>query len=132
MSWLRARKGWSANLALFALALQLITGFGHVHRADGPAFRSGISHVVADRQAAVRPEFSATFSQDADRDIGDAVGGICQICFTLAQTAAASAAATPPLAHPLSFAEAVFVLADCKSTSAFENAFFWSRGPPTS
>jgi len=130
MTWLRARKGWGATLALFALALQLVTSFGHVHGPDGAVFRAAATHLLADGKS-TRHDVAALTSRDADRDAGDGLGSVCQICFTLAQTAAGSAATPPPLALYRSYAQAAFVFLERRPIAASDPASFWSRGPPT-
>ena len=130
MTWLRARKGWCAHIALFALALQFVASFGHVHRNDSVAFRAAAVQIVVDGHLAGQDSAALT-SRDADSDIGDAIGGVCQICVALALASVGTIDAPLSLAHPLNFAEAEFGGLARAQLATPPAASFWSRGPPT-
>ena len=119
MRWVRARLGAGSRLALFALALQIVLSFGHVHlgefrhATDGPA--------VAGSQPVPSDPFQHPGS-DAD--------DYCAICATIHLAATSLLPQLPQL--PVQFAtrpveHANFVV---KGFFSARRAPFQSRAPP--
>ncbi len=121
MRWIRMNRRWSGRLALFALALQLVLSFGHIHADD-----LGLN---APTQAAASHAPSANGDGTPPQDQGDA-HDICAICVTLSLSATSLLPVVAALTVPIAFewewpaniqtAQLVF---DLKS-------FYDARGPP--
>jgi hypothetical protein len=114
-------------LALFALALQLLVSFGHVH-ADEPTRKPlGIATIVH----AGEPHEDAGELQvpagDADTDHHD---DYCDICATLHAVASAQVATPPPLRFPHAFAQVEPPVDEGVVAAEARRASFQSRAPP--
>ncbi|HZP76725.1 MAG TPA: hypothetical protein VFB45_11320 [Pseudolabrys sp.] len=119
MRWIRRNRQWGGRLALFALALQLILSFGHVHAEDlGLAAPAAVSQA----QGASGGNSTPSHSRDAH--------DICAICVTLNLTAASSLPTVAALVLPV--AREWDWPADIAATrAAFDlTASFQARAPP--
>jgi hypothetical protein len=76
MRWIRTHRRAGAWVAQFALALQLVLSFGHVH-AENLALPSAAA------SASVQAPGSGTDGAAPDRDHGGSAGAFCAICATL-------------------------------------------------
>ena len=90
MDWFRSRSKWSSYLALFALALQLVLTFGHVHLDRAAPISADRSTVVTADGSNAGP---GTPSDPSDRH--DRADDHCSIC-TLIHLAGALVLAEPP------------------------------------
>ena len=92
MRWFRSNRRFVARLALFALGLQLVLTFGHIHREDliPAAAASTLVSSAAQPSAAV-----PTAPAPAHKSRG-AVDDVCAIC-ALIQLANISVTSTAPL-----------------------------------
>jgi hypothetical protein len=120
MSWVRARLRFGSHLALFALAVQLVLSFGHVHLDDLVPASSVAATAVPEAQAPVAPD------HDSDGPGHD----YCGICALIQLAGTAAASLPPPLAVPALFTrvrhERYFTLAYAvASPHAFQ-----ARAPP--
>jgi hypothetical protein len=126
MGWFRSRSKWGSCLALFALALQLVLSFGHVHfdDEDAPASeRSALSGVHASA-ATTAPDDHAGKETPALPDHS------CPIC-TLIHLAGALVAAEPPsLPLPLALARLRIEPAVEFDLTSSQRAPFGARAPP--
>jgi len=105
-------------LALFALALQLVLSFGHLHLAD-IAIPQAAAGVLA--QAAT-PDSSAP----PDRGARD----ICAICATLNLTASSFLPSVSALVLPLAIVEAWLTPIEATRISSDPHFLFQARAPP--
>jgi hypothetical protein len=92
MRWVRAKRKYGGGLALFALALQFMLSFAHLHPEDifGPG---GTSSTLS------APERSQPFSTDPHSNHND---DYCAICATMYLLGSSPIPEAPPLL-PLSF-----------------------------
>jgi hypothetical protein len=126
MDWFRSRSKWSSYLALFALALQLVLTFGHVHLDRAAPISGDRSTVVTADGANAAP---GTPSDPTDRH--DRADDHCSIC-TLIHLAGALVLAEPP-SLPL---PDISVRVPSEPPLAFDfpsppRALFAARAPPT-
>ena len=117
MRWFRRHIGLGSRLALFALAVQLVLSFAHVHVADvgrAPAVAAAVSGCGD----------APTPKSDGPVDPGCAICGLIQ----LAATATPSAAPALPLA--LASAHARLAAADEFLLAPSPRLLFQARAPP--
>ncbi|WP_152539787.1 DUF2946 family protein [Afipia sp. P52-10] len=88
MGWFRSRPRLGACLALFALALNLVLSFGHLHWGGAHD-----SHEISVVQQALSP---SSDHSDTDHDHDHDHHGLPHPCFVCAVAMAAPFAATPP------------------------------------
>jgi hypothetical protein len=122
MRWFRANRTFGSRLALFALAVQFVLAFGHIHRDDiyGPARPAAVT-------AAAVPDGSQPLPANHPAKHGD---DYCAICAAVSLLGNSFAAAAPSLPLPsASYAierfdriAAIFI--------APRRAAFQSRAPP--
>src|SRR3974390_510348 len=95
MRWIRMNRQLGARLALFALALQLVLSFGHIHAEDlGIAARANatsIAHNLANGDGSPPPQ-----DQD-DRHV------VCAICAMLSLTSTSLLPIVAPLVLPVAY-----------------------------
>lgn len=120
MRWFRANKRLGGRVALFALALQLVLSFGHIHRED---------IYGSDRLSAAAAMPAADRSQPADHSSkhGD---DYCAICAVMSLLSGAYAAAPPQLAVPLASQVVAHSGRVAIAILAPPRAPFQSRAPP--
>jgi hypothetical protein len=125
MHWFRSRARWGTSLALFALALQLVLSFGHVHLAD--ARSSHLSTV-----AAVQPpaETADPASLPGHHDDGGPADEYCPICALVHLGNTLIAADAPTLALPVAFAEFHFASTPDAALTVSSRTPFSARAPP--
>jgi hypothetical protein len=120
MNWVRTHRRFGGTLALFALALQLVLSFGHIHVRDfagipGPA--------VAQAQV--------TAAHGPAGDAADQANDIyCAVCATVALSGTLVLPSLPALALPANTTNVShwYRLADRRDR--FDHAPFSARGPP--
>ena len=96
MNWCRSRIRSLALLAMFALAVQMVLSFGHMHRDDlglPPQPMSGETQVTSDMTPAP--------SQPAGRDHHPGSDDYCPICASMALIATALPSLPPMLIEPM-------------------------------
>jgi hypothetical protein len=119
MGWVRTNRRWGGFAALFALALQFVLSFGHVHAELLTGSVGGTASVA---QPAVPDDPSGHGNDHADK--------FCDICATLTALSTAQAALPPVLVVPVGFAIApIAPHADHAAATTFRAAFR-SRAPP--
>jgi hypothetical protein len=121
MRWFRANRTFGCRLALFALAVQLVLSFGHIHREDiyGPAPPA--------TTAAGLPTVGGS-SSPADRSSKH--DDYCAICATTALLNSSFIAAAPQLVLPTALHLIEHVDAVARATLAPRRPPFQSRAPP--
>jgi hypothetical protein len=97
MTWFRSRTRSGARLALFALALQMVVAFGHLHRDDLglpplPATAADHAHTAAATTPAPAP------AHDNQQPASD--DDYCPICASMVLIATAMPALPPVLIVP--------------------------------
>ena len=122
MSWIRKQIRWGAQLALMALAVQMVLTFGHVHLER---------YLPAGATAAVEsPEQPASPTSPEHPYRGPLSRDFCAVCSTISLVGAL----VLPVAHALALPEVYarvgdFIVADAKPPSTA-----WpyppARGPP--
>jgi hypothetical protein len=123
MRWFRANRILGSRLALFALAVQFIVAFGHIHRDDiyGPARpAAAIAAAVSDGGQPLPANHPAKHGDD-----------YCAICATVSLLGNSFAAAAPSLplpaaAHAIERFDRVAIIFIAPRRAAFQ-----SRAPPT-
>jgi hypothetical protein len=125
MRWFRSNRKISGQLALFALALQLVLSFGHIHLQDiygyGPAGAAASALAPATEKSPSLP------SDQPSRHSGD----YCAICATMSLLGNSFVAQAPQL--PVPFVSHAVAQAD-RIAALFiapRRAPFQSRAPPT-
>jgi len=95
MRWIRMNRQLGARLALFALALQLVLSFGHIHAEDlgiaVPASATSIAHNHANDDGSPPPQ-----DQDDRHDV-------CVICATLSLTSTSLLPIVASLVLPVAY-----------------------------
>ncbi len=110
-----------SRLALFALAIQLVLTFGHVHGISAGAAESALSSLTHQTQN----------SADPCNNSGGASDSNCPIC-ALIQLASTSTASVPPaLPVPATFVVVRLQAPDQLEWSASPHFSFQARGPPS-
>lgn len=125
MKWIRANIRHGAKLALFALAVQLVLSFGHVHGGTVHAAPLDSAIAVSAGEAAQTPAAPETDHHHRAADP-------CAICAVMAMAGTALFAAPPVLLLP----QAAFLLqriteAEFEHLDAISGAS-QPRGPPAS
>ena len=119
MRWVRARLGAGSRLALFALTLQVVLSFGHVHRGD---FRHAIDGraVTGTQPAPSDPPLQP--ASDAD--------DYCAICATIHLAATSLLPQALQLPVPLAAGPVEHANPVAKGFFSPRRAPFQSRAPP--
>lgn len=121
MQWFRANRTLGGRLALFALALQLVLSFGHIHRDDIYA-RAGAA------ASALAAEKSQSLPFDQPSKHSD---DYCAICATMSLLGNSFVAAPPQLAVPFVSHAVEQVDRVAQLFIAGASASYQSRAPPT-
>jgi hypothetical protein len=124
MQWFRSNTRFGARLALFALALQLVVSFGHVHALDVVSAAAAPHAVAADQQNGhvTDPSVPARRSDGAD--------DICAVCALVKLVGTSVVATVPPLALPSSTRLVVWRVAFDLSFAPPSRRLFSARAPP--
>src|SRR5579871_3321361 len=93
MRWFRAHLQLGSRLALFALAIQLVLTFGHVHGVSAGAAESALSALTHQADNSATPGNSSGKASDYD----------CPICALIQLASTSSASAPPVLPVPVTF-----------------------------
>ena len=127
MHWIRSHIRFGSRLALFALAVQAVLSFGHVHfAAPTAASTNGVPAAITDQSDATLARADAPIPKS-----DGSVGGDCAIC-TLIQLASSSApAAAPALPLPANLGPLGLEAAVESSVAASPHFLFQARAPPS-
>ena len=122
MRWFRANRMFGGRLALFALAVQFVVAFGHIHRDDIYG-----SARPATAIAASVPDGSQPLPSDHPAKHGDDYCAICATMSLLGNSFVATAPALPlpPASHAIEQFDRVAVIFIAPRRAAFQ-----SRAPP--
>jgi hypothetical protein len=122
MRWIRSNLRGFARLALFALAVQVVVTFGHVH-LDGLVGVAQGSQAVAD-QSAGSPANAPGNGPHGNADLD------CPICALIQLASTSAPALAPPLPVPLVVGGTVLEAPDATGVAASPAFAFQARGPP--
>ena len=126
MRWFRANKTLCSRLALFALAVQFVLAFGHIHRDDiyGSARPTAAMAAVPDGSQPLPANHPANHPAKHGDDY-------CAICATVSLLGNSFAAAAPTLPLP----SASYAIEQLDRVAVIfiapRRAAFQSRAPPT-
>ncbi len=126
MGWVRSNIRGFARLALFALAVQIVVTFGHVH-LDGLAITSAQAAQSAVADQAVAPLATAHSKGQKPHGAADFDCPICAL-IQLASTSAPSVA--PPLPIPAIVGGTILEAPEAPAVAASTAFAFQARGPP--
>jgi hypothetical protein len=118
MGWIRTNRRFCGRLALFALALQLVLSFGHVHLRD---FAGIPGTAVAQAQASAQHGPSG---DTADND------GYCLVCASVALTGTLVLPGLPALSPPSHSIHASHWYRLADRPDRFAYGLFSARAPP--
>jgi hypothetical protein len=121
MGWLRRSK-WGACLALFALAMQLVLSFGHVHVGASSGYASGLE--VAASSDTHKPAGNHHHHLPATPDEN------CALCALIHLASTLLPAAAPDLPLPAVFGRLPHHIVVQLDLSAASSAYFRARAPP--
>jgi hypothetical protein len=125
MKWFRSTIRSSAQLALFALAVQMVVSFGHIHIDD-----LGLPPLAAAHWAHFPSDAAQTLTRSADQHEYPLSDDYCSICASIALLATGAPSlppvvvAPPPLSRVWSSPTSLYLPA-MKATFSFQ-----ARGPP--
>jgi hypothetical protein len=122
MHWFRSRIRLGARLGLFALALQIVLSFAHIHPGEFSAPATA-SPVVANPGHALPQAPSDRSDRDGDH--------LCAICALIQLAASALPAMPPPLPLPVRLAAVELQLPHVLSVASSRHAVFQARAPPS-
>jgi hypothetical protein len=95
MNWFRSRIRSSARLALFALAVQMVVSFGHMHGDD-----LGLPPLSTSDQTQIGSSTTGAPGHPANQDRHPASDDYCPICASMALVATAMPSLPPVLIVP--------------------------------
>jgi len=125
MSWFRVRKALGGYCALFALALQLVLAFGHIHPREiwgspGSTTTLATAFLKGGHGNSVSPGGQPAGDQD----------GYCDICATISMVGTGQAATPPQLPLPSLFEPVRFTAEHDQAAFDRGHVHFQSRAPP--
>ena len=123
MRWFRANRIFGSRLALFALAVQFVVAFGHIHRDDIYGFARTAAAI-----AAPVPDGSQPLPANHPAKHGDDYCAICAAVSLLGNSFAAAAPSLPlpAVSHAIEQFDRVAAVFIAPRRAAFQ-----SRAPPT-
>ena len=126
MRWFRTNRKFGGRLALFALAVQFVLFFGHIHPEDiyGPI---SATSSVASTAASLAGKAQA-FTSDHRVQLSDEFCAICAAAVSLSNSFAAATPQLPPLVTHRAVTQGDYVATPLTSP---RRASFQSRAPPT-
>jgi hypothetical protein len=134
MRWVRKNATFGAISALFALAVQLVLSFGHVH-LDGfgrdLTDEAGSARLALEAPAAL-PDTPVLPTQPVHPKSNGAPGDFCAICVVTQLAGALVPAAAPALPLPAMAVTAPPPIAAGRALAAAPPVPFQARGPPLS
>lgn len=125
MNWFRSRIRSAAQLALFALALQMIVSFGHMHRDD-----LGLPPLAGTNQASIASTTTPGSQAPAGQQHQPASDDYCPICASIALLASWTPVLPPILVTPDPIRRVWAPLASLQSPPTQFSLSFQARAPP--
>jgi len=129
MRWFRANRQFGGCLALFALAIQLVISFAHIHPQDfSPKPEVGL---VADKSSAtVLADGAASFGKRTDNHGGSWPHDNCAICASINLISSALTVQGPVLSIPSNFDSVQLQSVGDFEFQSNRHSSFQSRAPP--
>ena len=127
MHWIRSHIRFGSRLALFALAVQMVLSFGHVHLvAPATASTNGMPPAQAEQSdAAVSRPLAPIHKSDGS------IGGDCAICALIQLFSTSAPSVAPSLPLPANLAPLALVAAAEWLLPASLHFSFQARAPPS-
>jgi len=125
MRWFRANRSFGGGLALFALVVQLILSFGHIHRED----IFGAAHAASGAASIAVPATDSSQSVPHQRHSKHA-DDYCAICATIHLLGSSFAAAAPQLVPSFASHAIEHVVEVAAVFISPQRTPFQSRAPP--
>lgn len=125
MNWFRSRIRSAAQLALFALALQMIVSFGHMHRDD-----LGLPPLAGTNQTSIASTTTPGSQAPAGQQHQPASDDYCPICASIALLASWTPVLPPILVTPDPIRRVWAPLASLQSPPTQFSLSFQARAPP--
>jgi hypothetical protein len=127
MHWIRSHIRFGSRLALFALAVQAVLSFGHVHlAAPAAASTNGVPAAIADQSAPALPRADTPIHKP-----DGSVGGDCEICTLIQLASSSTPAAAPSLPLPANLGPLGLEVAAERPVAAAPHFLFQARAPPS-
>jgi hypothetical protein len=127
MHWIRSRIRFGSRLALFALAVQTLLSFGHVHFvASATGATNGMPPAIADQSDAAFSRVPAPFHKP-----DGSVGGDCAICTLIQLASSSTPAVAPSLPLPANLCPLGLEAAAERPLPASLHFSFQARAPPS-
>jgi hypothetical protein len=124
MGWFRSNRGRVAWLAFFALACQLVLGFGHVHLGKvGGSIALAVAAHAGNGSAVVA-------SAPSHRDPSGLADDFCAICANISLASTLVIPASPAVVPPNFFVQELPWSLAVVEPAAFDHFLFNARGPP--
>ena len=120
MRWFRSNIWFGSRLALFALAVQVVVSFAHVHVSDLASAPAAVSAVA---------DGSSTPAAPGDNPNGATDPG-CAICALIQLAATSAPSAAPVLPLPLKLSYVRLEATGDVALAALSHSFFQARAPP--
>jgi hypothetical protein len=124
MRWFRSHIRLGSRLGLFALALQIVLSFGHVH------FYSIIAPAKVALAAAQQSGTALASAPDPIDKSDRAIGGDCAICALIQLSASSASDAAPALPQPAHLRLSELRPTDALALAAAPHFLFNPRAPP--
>ena len=133
MKWFRRHIRTGSRLALFALALQFVLSFGHIHADAAQAAASIQGQASLALEQGLAPDTASQAQQQpAGHDDGQPAHELCAICAVMAMANQIVGATPPPLILP-NAVERPFLTTDATfAHPGTQWRAFQSRAPPVS
>jgi hypothetical protein len=126
MHWVRSRSSLGAWLALFALTVQLVVSFGHVHR-DRATQAAGHASAQTQAHAPIGIEAASLPAGDESPTLAD---DYCAVCALIHLAGTVVAAESPTLRLPAILARARSEFTTEFGLTAQRHTPFAARAPP--
>jgi hypothetical protein len=122
MHWIRSHIRFGSRLALFALAVQMVLSFGHVHLVvPATASTNGMPPAIADQSRPLAPIHKSDGS----------IGGDCAICALIQLSSTSAPSAAPSLPLPANVGPLGLEAAAERPLPASLRFSFQARAPPS-
>jgi hypothetical protein len=127
MHWIRSHIRFGSRLALFALAVQAVLSFGHVHlAAPAAASTNAVPAAITDQSA---PALARADTPIPKSD--GSGGGDCAICALIQLSSSSAPAAAPSLPLPANLAPLALEATAEWPVAASPHFLFQARAPPS-
>jgi hypothetical protein len=130
MRWIRSNLRGFARLALFALAVQAVVTFGHVHLDGLGGAAQGTQQGMLQGAQAVASQAIALPAKTSDKGHQGKADFDCPICALIQLASTSAPALAPPLPVPLIVGGTVLEAPETTGVGVSPTFAFQARGPP--